>query len=84
MFHEPINSSPSVSDNRYGTGDQVLPLALPMSGHFGCLLATVTGYDPGGVRGGKPFFDVRSGVISARKINYPPRASSSEMPDNQI
>lgn len=44
---------------------------LPIAG--GALAAAATGYGTVGVRGSKPFCDVRSGTIDLRKINYSPR-----------
>jgi hypothetical protein len=42
------------------------------AGDFRSFLSTATGYGTVGVRGGKPFLDVRSGVIDVQHFDYSP------------
>jgi uncharacterized protein (DUF608 family) len=63
-----------LSGARYDAVDQVLHLTPSLRGDFRCFLATATGYGTVGVRGGRPFCDVRSGTIPLQRIAYTPRA----------
>ena len=64
----------SLSGARYDAVEKVLYLNPPMGGDFRCFLATATGYGTVGVRGGKPFVDVKSGAIDVREITWSGRA----------
>lgn len=57
---------------RYDAVDQVLHLQPAMAGDFRTFLATATGFGTVGVRDGKPFVDVRVGVIAVKSITYSP------------
>jgi hypothetical protein len=65
----------ALSGARYDAIDRVLHLAPRIRGDFRAFLATATGYGTVGVRGGKPFFDVQSGKVDVRQIDYRPRAA---------
>lgn len=52
----------------------MLPLAPPDTGNSRCFLATATGYGTMGGRDGKPFLDVRPGVLPSRRLQFTPRA----------
>jgi hypothetical protein len=60
----------SLSGARYDAVDKVLYLEPRVAGDFRCFLSTATGYGTVGVRGGKPFFDVKSGTVDVREIRY--------------
>ncbi|MGH7524514.1 MAG: GH116 family glycosyl hydrolase [Gemmatimonadales bacterium] len=55
---------------RYDAVDGVLHLKPRIPGDFRSFLATATGFGTVGVRGGKPFLDVRSGRIDVKEIRY--------------
>jgi uncharacterized protein (DUF608 family) len=63
-----------LSGARYDAVDKVLHLEPRVGGEFRSFLATATGYGTVGVRGGKPFLDVRGGRIDVARIAYTPRA----------
>jgi hypothetical protein len=55
---------------RYDAVDRVLHLKPRIPGDFRSFLSTATGFGTVGVRGGKPFLDVRSGKIDVKEIRY--------------
>jgi len=59
---------------RYDAVEQVLHLEPAIAGDFRCFLATATGFGVVGVKSGRPFLEVRSGVIAPREIRYVARA----------
>lgn len=63
-----------MSGARYDAVDRVLHLQPAMPGDFRCFLATGGGIATVGVRGGKPFVEVRSGRIEIEAIRYTPHA----------
>jgi hypothetical protein len=63
-----------LSGARYDAVEKVLHLEPRLRGDFRAFLATATGYGTVGVRGGKPFLEVRSGTIEARETRYTPPA----------
>jgi len=60
----------AMSGARYDAVEKVLYLAPPRRGDFRCFLATATGYGTVGVRDGRPFLEVRSGLIPVAKIEF--------------
>lgn len=64
----------ALSGARYDAVEQTLHLSPSVRGDFRCFLATATGYGTVGVSGGKPFCDVRSGVIQIKHLEYQPCA----------
>jgi hypothetical protein len=60
----------SLSGARYDAVDKVLHLRPRVAGDFRSFLCTATGYGTVGVRGGKPFLDVKSGTIDVQEIKY--------------
>jgi uncharacterized protein (DUF608 family) len=62
----------ALSGARYDAVDKVLHLTPRIAGDFRCFLSAATGYGTVGVRGGKPFFDVKSGAVEVREIRYQP------------
>ncbi|MBI3981425.1 MAG: hypothetical protein HY337_00825, partial [Gemmatimonadetes bacterium] len=64
----------ALSGARYDAVDKVLHLAPRIAGDFKSFLSTATGYGTVGVRNGRPFFDVVSGNVEVREINYRPAA----------
>ncbi|MGH7633614.1 MAG: GH116 family glycosyl hydrolase, partial [Gemmatimonadaceae bacterium] len=60
----------ALSGARYDAVDGVLHLAPRIKGDFRAFLATGTGYGTVGVRGGKPFLDVKSGTIPVKETRY--------------
>ncbi len=59
-----------MSGARYDAVTKVLHLEPQMKGDFRAFLATATGYGTVGVKGGKPFVEVKSGKIDVSKIEY--------------
>ena len=59
-----------LSGARYDAVDGVLHLKPRISGDFRSFLATATGFGTVGVRGGKPFLEVRSGRIDVKELRY--------------
>jgi hypothetical protein len=55
---------------RYDAVDKVLHLAPRLAGDFRAFLSTATGYGTVGVRRGKPFLDVKAGVIEVKEIRF--------------
>ncbi|HNQ88053.1 MAG TPA: GH116 family glycosyl hydrolase [Verrucomicrobiota bacterium] len=55
---------------RYDAIEKTLYLKPALRGDFRCFLATATGYGTVGVRRGKPFFDLVSGTVEIRRIDY--------------
>jgi len=62
----------SLSGARYDAVEKVLFLDPPSRGDFRAFLSTATGYGTVGVRGGKPFVEVKAGAIDIREIRRPP------------
>jgi len=60
----------SLSGARYDAVDRVLHLQPRIKGDFRSFLSTATGYGTVGVRGGKPFLEVKSGTIDVKEIKY--------------
>jgi uncharacterized protein (DUF608 family) len=58
------------SGARYDAIDKVLYLEPTIRGDFRCFLSTATGFGTAGVRGGEPFFDVVSGKVDVKRIEY--------------
>jgi len=61
----------SLSGTRYDAVEKVLYLDPPTQGDVRCFLSTATGYGTVGVKGGKPFLEVRAGAIEVREIRGP-------------
>jgi familyl 116 glycosyl hydrolase-like protein/glycosyl hydrolase family 116 (putative beta-glucocerebrosidase) len=59
---------------RYDAVDKVLHLEPRLAGDFRSFLSTATGYGTVGVRGGRPFFDVKAGTVEVSRIAYTPVA----------
>jgi uncharacterized protein (DUF608 family) len=57
-----------LSGARYDAVEKVLYLQPSVKGDFRAFLSTATGYGTVGVRGGKPFLDVRHGAIEVKEI----------------
>lgn len=55
---------------RYDAVDKVLHLEPVLAGDYHGFLSTATGYGTVGVKDGKPFFDVKSGVVDVKEIKY--------------
>jgi len=60
----------SLSGARYDAVDRVLHVQPRIKGDFKSFLSTATGFGTVGVRGGKPFLDVKSGTIDVKEIKY--------------
>lgn len=60
----------ALSGARYDAIDRTLYLQPAIAGDFRAFLSTATGYGTVGVRGGKPFLEVRSGTIPVDAIRY--------------
>jgi hypothetical protein len=58
------------SGARYDAVEQVLYLEPKVKGDFRAFLCTATGYGTVGVRKGKPFVEVASGMIAVKKIAF--------------
>jgi hypothetical protein len=58
------------SGARYDAVTKTLYLKPILRGDFRCFLSTATGFGTVGVRGGKPFVEVRSGTIPFERIEY--------------
>jgi hypothetical protein len=56
----------------YDAVTRTLHLHPMRAGDFRSFLATATGYGTVGVRGGKPFLDVKSGAIDVQRFDYSP------------
>jgi len=65
-----------LSGARYDAVEKVLHLRPSIAGDFRSFLATATGFGTVGVRAGKPFIEVRYGVIEVSSINYTARAEA--------
>jgi hypothetical protein len=63
-----------LSGARYDAVDKVLHLEPRIAGDFRSFLSTATGYGTVGVRGGRPFFDVKAGTVEVSRIAYTPRS----------
>jgi hypothetical protein len=59
---------------RYDAVERVLHVEPSLAGDFRSFLATATGYGTAGVRGGRPFLEVRQGAIDVARMDYRPRA----------
>ena len=57
---------------RYDAVSKVLHIAPPVAGDFRSFFCTATGYGTVGVTNGKPFVEVKQGVIDIDKIEYTP------------
>ncbi len=57
-----------LSGARYDAVEKVLYLNPPARGDFRCFLSTATGYGTVGVKGGKPFVEVKAGSIEVREV----------------
>jgi uncharacterized protein (DUF608 family) len=55
---------------RYDAVEKTLTMAPQIKGDFRSFLATATGYGLAGIRDGKPFVDVVSGMIEVKKIDF--------------
>jgi uncharacterized protein (DUF608 family) len=55
---------------RYDAVDQILYLEPRISGDFRSFLSTATGFGTVGVKNGQPFFEIASGHVEVKKINY--------------
>lgn len=55
---------------RYDAVEEVLHVEPSIRGDFRSFLCTATGYGVAGVRGGKPFLEVRSGSIEVKEIRH--------------
>jgi hypothetical protein len=60
----------ALSGARYDAVERVLHLEPQIKGDFRAFLSTATGYGAVGVRGGKPYFEVKSGQVEVREIKY--------------
>ena len=56
----------------YDAVTRTLHLHPMRAGDFRSFLSTATGYGTVGVRGGKPFLDVKSGAIDVQRVDYSP------------
>ncbi len=65
-----------LSGARYDAVEKVLYLEPNVPGNFRAFLSTATGYGSVGVRGGKPFLEVKAGTIEVRQIKHRGFASS--------
>lgn len=65
-----------LSGARYDAVEKVLYLQPSVSGDFRCFLSTASGYGTVGMRGGKPFLEVRAGTIDAQSIEVVPRTTT--------
>ena len=65
------------SGARYDAVEQTLYLRPACKGDFRAFLGTGSGYGTVGVRKGKPFIEVASGVISVKRIDYRPAGRKS-------
>ena len=61
-----------LSGARYDAVERVLHLRPSIKGDFRAFLATEMGFGTVGVRGGKPFIEVKSGKIDVSDIRYTP------------
>ena len=59
-----------LSGARYDAVEQVLYLEPHLPGDFRCFLSMATGYGTVGVKKGKPFAEVKSGIIEIKEIKY--------------
>ena len=57
-----------LSGARYDAVDKVLYLRPSIPGDFRAFLSTASGYGTVGIKGGKPFLEVKSGTIEVREI----------------
>ena len=62
------------SGARYDAVDKILYLEPSLRGDFRAFLSTASGYGTVGVRGGKPFFEPKSGTVEIKDIRYTARA----------
>jgi hypothetical protein len=59
-----------LSGARYDAVDHVLHVEPSLKGDFRSFLATATGYGTVGVKGGKPFLEVKSGSIDVKETKF--------------
>jgi uncharacterized protein (DUF608 family) len=62
---------------RYDAVDRTLTIAPRIAGDFRAFVSTATGLATAGVRGGKPFVEVRSGRIEVARIDYRPLGAAA-------
>jgi hypothetical protein len=55
---------------RYDAIEKTLYLNPSIQGDFRSFISTATGYGTVGLKGGKPFLEVKSGTIEVKKIQY--------------
>jgi hypothetical protein len=55
---------------RYDAVEKILYLKPRVKGDFRCFLSTATGFGIAGVKGGKPFLEVRQGTIEVKSTEY--------------
>jgi uncharacterized protein (DUF608 family) len=58
----------ALSGARYDAVEKILHLRPAIKGDFRCFLSTATGYGTVGIKGGKPFLEVKSGRIDVTAI----------------
>jgi hypothetical protein len=58
------------SGARYDAVEKVLYLHPSVKGDFRCFFSTAASYGTVGVRGGKPFYEAKSGALDIRAIIY--------------
>jgi uncharacterized protein (DUF608 family) len=63
-----------LSGARYDALEKVLYLEPSIKGDFKSFICTATGFGTVGVKGGKPFLEVKQGRIELEKIEYTPQA----------
>jgi len=61
------------SGARYDAVEKVLHLEPAIKGDFRCFLSTANSYGTAGVKGGRPFYESKSGALEIRHINYIPK-----------
>jgi hypothetical protein len=59
-----------LSGARYDAVEKVLYLHPSVKGDFRCFFSTAASYGTVGVRGGKPFYEAKSGALDIRAIIY--------------
>jgi hypothetical protein len=55
---------------RYDAVEKILYLEPAIKGDFRTFFSTATGYGTVGVKGGKPFYEPKSGALEIREIKY--------------
>ena len=59
-----------LSGARYDAVDKILYLHPSIKGDFRCFFSTATSYGTVGIRGGKPFYEPKSGTLDIRQVQY--------------